>query len=115
MNFDAIVIGAGALGSAVAYLSTSSQKTLLAEETLYIKMGGLDFAKADNVHFLATRQAMADSGVIFEELSPQEVASRFPLFCLDEDMWAIYQADVGQPSLKMPQSQHYSVCQRYNG
>lgn len=142
MNFDAIVIGAGAMGSAAAYyLSRSGQKTLLleqfhrdhqlgsshgysriiryayahpvyirmakmvyplwqaleaeAEETLYIKTGGLDFAKADNVHFLATRQAMADSGVIFEELSPQEVASRFPLFRLDEDMRAIYQADAG--------------------
>ncbi len=142
MNYDAIVIGAGAMGSAAAYhLARSGQKVLLveqfqvdhklgssygytriiryayqdpayiemakvvypmwhaleqeAEEILYIKTGGLDFARADNPHFLATRDAMQHSGIVFEMLSPAEVHARFPQFHLEADMQAIYQADAG--------------------
>lgn len=141
-TFDAIVIGAGAMGSAAAYyLAQSGQKTLLLEqfhldhslgssyghsriiryaydhpayiemakitypmwrdleqaagEPLYVKTGGLDFAKADNPHFLATRHAIQVSEINFEELTPDEVAYRFPQFNLDDGMEAIYQADAG--------------------
>ena len=142
MNYDAIVIGAGAMGSASAYhLARSGHKTLLLEqfaldhqlgssygqsriiryaydhpiyidmarvvfplwaeleaesgEQLYIRTGGLDFGRPDYSHFAATRQSMLNQKIPFEELTPAEVARRFPQFRLDEDMLGLFQPDAG--------------------
>lgn len=141
-TYDAIVIGAGAIGSAAAYyLAKDGLNTLLIEqfaldhqmgssyghsriiryaydhpayialakgvyplwedlqaaygEPLLIKTGGIDFGRTDEPRYMATKQALTDMQIPFEQLSREMLKARFPQFVLADDMDAIYQADAG--------------------
>ena len=141
-RFDAIVLGAGGMGSAAAYyLAASGQQVLLleqfelnhqkgssygesrvirysydcpiyvelmraayplwfalqekAEEKLYIKTGGLDFGYPHEPTFQTLKSSMDKAKLKYEYLSKLEVSQRFPQFCLDDGMAAIFQEDTG--------------------
>jgi monomeric sarcosine oxidase len=159
-TYDAIVIGAGAMGSAAAYyLAKSGQKTLLLEqfrldhqmgssygksriiryaydypvyiamakavyplwndleaasgEKLYLKTGGLDFGRPEQPRFAATSRSLKQMEVYFEDLSPAEVAQRFPQFHLDEDMRGIYQPDAGILYVSLCVMTHVRLAQQH--
>ncbi len=141
-QFDAIVLGAGGMGSAAAYyLTKAGQRVLLleqfelnhqhgssygfsrvirysyddpiyinlmraayplwfalqdeAKETLYIKAGGLDFGLPHQETFQVLKHSMDAAQLPYEHLSVADVGDRFPQFCLDEGMEALYQEDTG--------------------
>ncbi len=141
-QFDAIVLGAGGMGSAAAYyLATSGQKVLLLEqfelnhqkgssygfsrvirctydhpiyielmraayplwlalekeagEQLYVKTGGLDFGVPSQETFQTLKQSMDEAKLDYEYLEADEVSQRFPQFCLDDGMAALFQAETG--------------------
>lgn len=159
-TYDAIVIGAGAMGSAAAYyFAKEGQKTLLLEqfeldhkmgssgdhsriiryaydhptyielahsayalwraleeasgETLYIKTGGLDFGTWHNQRFIATRQAMLDMGIHFEQLSALDVHEMFPQFHLTDNMGALFQPDAGILRASACVVAHAKLAQRH--
>ena len=141
-QFDAIVLGAGGMGSAAAYyLAAAGQKVLLleqfelnhqkgssygesrvirysydnpiyielmraayplwfalqeeAQEKLYIKTGGLDFGYPHESTFQDLKRSMDEAKLNYEYLSKPQVSQRFPQFCLDDGMAAIFQEDSG--------------------
>ena len=141
-KFDAIVLGAGGMGSAAAYyLAAAGQKVLLleqfelnhqkgssygesrvirysydnpiyielmraayplwfalqeeAEEKLYVKTGGLDFGYPHEPTFQDLKRSMDEAELNYEYLSKPQVSQRFPQFCLDDGMAAIFQEDTG--------------------
>lgn len=141
-QFDAIVLGAGGMGSAAAYyLAKAGQRVLLleqfeldhkngssygfsrvirysyddpiyinlmraayplwfalqneADETLYVKTGGLDFGFPDQESFQVLKHSMDEAKLPYEHLSLADVGDRFPQFQLDEGMEALYQDATG--------------------
>ncbi len=64
------------------------------DELLYV-VGGLDFGAADEDTLIATRDVLADEGMAYEWLTPEEVSARFPQFRLDDHMMGLYQPDGG--------------------
>ncbi|HHP7243497.1 MAG TPA: N-methyl-L-tryptophan oxidase [Elainellaceae cyanobacterium] len=141
-HFDAIVLGAGGMGSAAAYyLSKAGQRVLLLEqfelnhkngssygfsrvirysydnpiyinlmraayplwfaledeanEQLYVKTGGMDFGSPHQDTFQTLKQSMDEAGLPYDYLTKSEVQSRFPQFCLDDGMEALYQEATG--------------------
>lgn len=141
-RFDAIVLGAGGMGSAAAYyLALAGQKVLLLEqfkidhqkgssygssrvirytydnpiytelmraayplwlalekeagEQLYVKTGGLDFGFPSQKTFQIVKQGMDEAQLDYEYLKAHEVCQRFPQFCLDDGMAALFQTETG--------------------
>jgi sarcosine oxidase len=140
--FDAIVLGAGGMGSAAAYyLTKAGQRVLLLEqfglnhdrgssygssrviryaydepayitlmraafplwfaleddagEQLYIKTGGLDIGTPDQPSFQQLQTSMEQADIAYEHLTRAEMGDRFPQFCLDPGMEALYQEETG--------------------
>ena len=62
-------------------------------ETLMIQTGGLDLGSADALAMDGIRDTYLETGVPFEELDRDEIASRFPQFNLPEETVGLYQAD----------------------
>ena len=159
-EFDAIVLGAGGMGSAATYyLAASGQKVLLleqfelnhqkgssygesrvirysydnpiyvelmraayplwfalqeeAEEKLYIKTGGLDFGYPTEKTFQKLKQSMDEAGLAYEYLEKNEVAKRFPQFCLDDGMAGIFQSDTGLLKPSRCVLAHIRLAQRH--
>ncbi|MEM8542822.1 MAG: N-methyl-L-tryptophan oxidase [Cyanobacteria bacterium P01_H01_bin.119] len=141
-HFDAIVIGAGGVGSAAAYyLAKAGRKVLLleqfeldhqngssyghsrvirytydsptyidlmrdayplwfalqaeAEETLYVKTGGLDFGFPDTDTFQALKSSMDGASLDYELLDRSDIQGRYPQFALQEGMAGLFHADSG--------------------
>ncbi|PSN12240.1 FAD-dependent oxidoreductase, partial [filamentous cyanobacterium CCP5] len=141
-HFDAIVLGAGGVGSAAAYyLAKRGQRVLLleqfeidhkngssygfsrvirytydnpryvnlmrdayplwfalqdeAQESLYVKTGGLDFGQPSQETFQRMQRSLNESELPHEHLNRDEIQQRFPQFCLDEGMEGLYQSESG--------------------
>ncbi len=65
------------------------------EEPLYTQTGGIDFGPSNDSRLLNTIDSLRHSQIPHELLSPQEAASRFPLFRFDRDMKIVYQHHSG--------------------
>jgi sarcosine oxidase len=66
-----------------------------AGEELFVRCGGLTFGRRDNSDMAQTEEALRVNGVAYERLMASEVAARWAAFRLDDDQYAIFQADSG--------------------
>ena len=66
-----------------------------AGEELFVRCGGVTLGPPEHPRMLAVREALVSQRVPFEELSPSEVAERFPAIRLHGGEVALYQADGG--------------------
>jgi sarcosine oxidase len=66
-----------------------------AEESLFARTGGLDFATAGTQSLDQTVVSLRAAGVPLEELSRQSIGERFPQFNLPDDTVGLYQPDAG--------------------
>lgn len=66
-----------------------------AGEELFVRCGGVTLGPREHPRMARVREAMASERVRFEELSPSEVAERFPAIRLRDGEAALYQADGG--------------------
>src|SRR5215467_5162129 len=64
-----------------------------AGQQVMFRTGGLDFGKPDAPTLTVTRNNLKQAGIAHEWLSAAAVHARFPQFQLEEDMYAVYQAD----------------------
>ncbi len=159
-TYDAIVLGAGIMGSAAAYyLAQSGQHVLLleqfeldhqkgssyghsriiryaydnttyiglmkaayplwaaieevADEQLYTRTGGIDFGRADDDTLNKVIDALQETGIPHEVLSPAEAEKRFPQFHLDDDMKVLYQADAGILAASLCVRAHVRLAEKY--
>ena len=64
-------------------------------EQLLRIVGGLDFGAAEEETLIATRDTLAEAGMSYDWMTPDEVSARFPQFRLDEHMMGLYQPDGG--------------------
>lgn len=141
-HFDAIVLGAGGVGSAAAYyLAKAGQRVLLleqfelnhqngssygysrvirysydnpiyinlmraayplwfalqdeADETLYVKTGGLDFGDPSQTTFQSLKRSMDEANLPYEHLTAAEIRQRFPQFTPDDGMEGLFQESTG--------------------
>ena len=63
--------------------------------SVFTRTGGLDFAVSGNAALQQLVASSAEHGVAHAQLSPAEVAARFPAFRLPPDYTAVWQADAG--------------------
>lgn len=66
-----------------------------AGEELFVRCGGLTFGREDSPVMAQTEQALRVNGVEYERLTTEEIARRFPPFCLERGLYGIVQADSG--------------------
>lgn len=70
-----------------------------AEETLFIRTGGVDFGRADDASLNATQESMQAMDITHDVLTAEEANRRFPQFTFSEsssdEMRVLYQADSG--------------------
>ncbi|MEM9274280.1 MAG: N-methyl-L-tryptophan oxidase, partial [Cyanobacteria bacterium P01_F01_bin.143] len=66
-----------------------------AGEKLYLKTGGLDFGYPSQKSFQTLKQSMDRAKLDYEYLKSDEVSQRFPQFCLDDGMEALFQSKTG--------------------
>lgn len=66
-----------------------------AEETLYLKTGGLDFGFPSEPTFQRLRQSLDESELPYEHLCRDEIQQRFPQFQLEPGMEGLYQSESG--------------------
>ncbi|MEM6425963.1 MAG: FAD-dependent oxidoreductase, partial [Cyanobacteria bacterium P01_D01_bin.128] len=66
-----------------------------AEETLYVKTGGLDFGFPDTDTFQALKSSMDAASLDYELLDRSDIQGRYPQFALQEGMAGLFHADSG--------------------
>ncbi|QJE96521.1 N-methyl-L-tryptophan oxidase [Luteolibacter luteus] len=66
-----------------------------AEESLFVRCGGITFGPAGDPKLEATRRSLEEAGLPYERLSREESATRFPAIDIGLGSEAIYQAESG--------------------
>jgi sarcosine oxidase len=66
-----------------------------AGEELFVRCGGLTFGRWDNPDMAQTEDALRVNGVEYERLTAAEVEGRWAAFRLNQEQYAIFQADSG--------------------
>lgn len=82
-------------------------------ESLYVKTGGLEFAFPEQSSFQALKQSMDSAGLPYDQLTADEVRDRFPQFCLDDGMVALYQEATGWLKASRCVLAHIRLAQMY--
>ncbi|MEO1145612.1 MAG: N-methyl-L-tryptophan oxidase [Cyanobacteria bacterium J06638_22] len=84
-----------------------------AEESLYVKTGGLDFGMPDQQTFQALKTSMDVAELPYEHLSANEIRRRFPQFVIDDRMEGMYQEAAGLLRASRCVLAHVRLAQRY--
>ncbi|NMF83292.1 N-methyl-L-tryptophan oxidase [Nodosilinea sp. P-1105] len=66
-----------------------------AEESLYVKTGGLDFGFPTTDTFRQMQASLDAAGLDYEHLDKVAIAQRYPQFALDDGMEGLFHADTG--------------------
>lgn len=83
-------------------------------EELILRTGGLDLAPADAVIGLESyRSSMLAAGVSFEELTADEIMTRWPQWRLPDDVTALFQPDAGIAKATIANATHRRMAVEY--
>jgi sarcosine oxidase len=101
----------------LAKLAYDAWSTLQREsgDQVWLKTGGLDFARRDSKIPLDTyRNAMRACNVAYEDVDADEIMKRWPQFTLDDDIQGLYQEQSGIAMAARANAAHQKVA-RANG
>lgn len=101
----------------LAKLAYDAWSTLQREsgDQVWLKTGGLDFARRDSKIPLDTyRNAMRACNVAYEDVDAREIMKRWPQFTLDDDIQGLYQEQSGIAMAARANAAHQKIA-RANG
>jgi monomeric sarcosine oxidase len=84
-----------------------------ADESLYVKTGGLDFGMPTETTFQATKRSMDVAELPYEHLSTAEIRRRFPQFAIADGTEGLYQEATGLLRASRCVLAHVRLAQRH--